>query len=56
MTLSDGNAFALIHVKQPRCRLVVFVPSDTPDIVPGVGLVAEIALVHARMFLPRNYL
>src|SRR5262245_44018228 len=35
----------------PHLALVVLVPSDPLDVVPCVGLMAEIALLHARMRL-----
>src|SRR6266568_7516254 len=33
----------------------MLVPSDAANIVPGVGLMAKVALLHARMFLPCHH-
>lgn len=31
---------------------VMLIPADAPDVVPRIGLMAEIALLDAGMFLP----
>src|SRR6266545_1313326 len=38
-----------------KFRLMVLVPADAANIVPGIGLMAQVALLDPRMFLSRHY-
>ena len=49
-------AFRCLDLSQiSRCELVVLVPTDATDVVPGVGLVAEIALLDAGVVLAGHH-